>query len=198
MVNNDNLITSADEVLLTHLAEGNEKAFEVIYNRYWHRLYNAAHKRTKDPDICRDVVQEVFCDLWRRRSQVEVANLGAYLQTATRYQVLKKLSRQEQTSFFFDKIEALSFSLADHSVNYKDLEALVRSWADMLPRKKRAIFLLHYHQGLSTMEIAGNLNISVKTVQNQLRTALNELRDYLISHRIPLCICIILCDYLHT
>ena len=61
-----------DEELLSHLHKGSWPAFDELYNRYWEKLYHAALKVLGDAAAAKDVVQEIFTDLWKRRAQLEI------------------------------------------------------------------------------------------------------------------------------
>jgi RNA polymerase sigma-70 factor (ECF subfamily) len=180
-----NLIALADTVsysaddkqLLSLLSKGDKTAFEQIYQRYWEPLYNSAYKRLKNTDQCKDILQDVFVDLWARRGKVEIENLGAYLHTAIRFQIYKLAAKEKATPVFielFESISTHSFN-ADSNIEYKEIENLFRAWLDTLPEKRRQIFLMHYVENLSTREIAERLQISQKTVQNQLGSASDSL-----------------------
>lgn len=173
--------SATDEQLLRYVGEGNARAFEELYNRYWSTLYNTAYKRVKNAELCKDIVQEVFADLWSRRKQVQIENPAAYLHVAVRFQLFKQISRGVRMPAFtglFDLVAAPSFSPGDRLLE-KELRELIEAWAETLPKKRRRIFLLHYNWSVSTREIARELGISRKTVQNQLNTSLQSLRKQL-------------------
>jgi RNA polymerase sigma factor (sigma-70 family) len=120
----------------------------------------------------------VFLDLWKRRQELQITNVPAYLGKALHYRVINKLIAKKDT-FFFDILENPGPSLyeADQPLLEKDLAALISAWIEALPERRREIFVRHYFQHLSTQEIAQELNISRKTVQNQLSITLQYLRD---------------------
>ena len=164
---------------LVHLLLQDDKdAFDELYRRYWPILYNAAFKRLKSNDLSKDITQEVFIDLWLRRGKVGIENIQAYLLTAVRFQVLKMISREKKNTSFIEPFEnmAISSFSADGEVIDKELAALFDSWLNTLPEKRKAIFVMHYIEKLSTKEIAERLDISQKTVQNQLGNAVQGLR----------------------
>lgn len=164
--------------LLQLLAQNNEDGFSKIYRLMWPALFNTAYKRLGDREKCEDIVQNVFVDLWQRKNQVTISNLSAYLHTAVRFQVYKHAANMPSNSEFFNVLEHVieSSIKADDNVLSKELNTLVQLWIEALPKKRRKIFLLHYYENLSTLEIADHLNISQKTVQNQLNTAAVEIK----------------------
>jgi RNA polymerase sigma-70 factor (family 1) len=171
-------IEFSDQALLRCINQDDRAAFTVIYRRHWQSLYNSAYKRTRNKEQCQDIVQNVFTDLWTRRTSIEIENLSAYLHTAVRFQVLKQASRQPLNSVFLDEFELIITSTvnADDPLLEKEILNLISLWIAALPEKRRKIFLMHYNDGLSTRQIAEALGISQKTVQNQLLTANQNLR----------------------
>jgi RNA polymerase sigma-70 factor (ECF subfamily) len=167
-----------DEELLNLLKDSNKDAFVLIYRKFWSSLYNAAYKRLRDTARCQDVVQNVFTDLWLRKDRVDIRNLPAYLHTAVRFQVYKEVVKQPSNSEFFKVLEEILVSpfQSDAEVINKELSDLVTLWIEALPAKRRKIFLMHFYEELSTDEIARRLNVSQKTVQNQLNTASTQIR----------------------
>lgn len=160
------------------LKQGDETAFEKIYKRYWAELYNAAYKRLPEKEKCQDLIQNIFTDLWTRRSDLTIDNPTAYLHTAVRFQVIKHIARNPRASFFTDNLEAelISPLATDGHVLEKEVKHLVELYIAALPEKRKHIFLMHYYDGLSTANIAIQLKVSRKTVQNQLNTASHALR----------------------
>ncbi|MBC8988442.1 sigma-70 family RNA polymerase sigma factor [Pedobacter sp. N36a] len=167
-----------DLELFALLKQGDEAAFKHIYDRYWLVLFHTAYKRLPDKDKCEDIIQNVFTDLWNRRADLELKNPLAYLHTAVRFQVLKAISRDSRQNYFVDvfETEVISSLKADGDLLEKEAVKIVEQFIRALPAKRRTIFIMHYEQELSTAEIAALLNISQKTVQNQLLSASNGLR----------------------
>lgn len=170
-----------ETTLLQQLHEGNEAAFRTIYDMYWSDLYQAAYRRLRDEQLSEDVIQEVFYRVWAKHSQLRIQNLGAYLHQSVRNEVLDRLTRSNAPRHFYALFEAvlLENDTPEEVLRNKELLSLVARYAATLPDKRREIFLLHVSSRLDTKEIAEKLNISQKTVQNQLGTAMNGLRDQL-------------------
>ncbi len=172
------LTTSDEQLLFALLKQGDESAFEQIYRLYWQQLFNTAYKRLPDQEKCKDVIQNVFTDLWNRRETITLDHPSAYLHTAVRFQVLKQISKNSKNSAFSETFESelISPLAADGEVLEKEVRLLIELFINALPQKRRDIFLMYYFKGLSTAKIAVELNVSQKTVQNQLATASNALR----------------------
>jgi len=157
-------------------------------------LYKAAYKRLGDGDQAKDIVQEVFTQLWVqlaiKGSSDTIHNLPAYLYIAVRNNVFKWLNREKKYSAVPDLLQELEGCKTDHgdaNLLYKELQAAVESVISALPHQQRAIFRMRYMDDLSSNEIADKLNISPKTVRNLLGRALRKLRPtFLLSQLIVL------------
>lgn len=172
-----------DIELLDLIAQGSRDAFDALYDRYWELLYNAAHRRLKDKEQCKDIIQEVFIDLWCRRAQVSIDNIKAYLLTAVRFQIYKLVAKEKAGPAFFELYETIAASTfgAEGNIMEKEFLEHVKQWIDELPEKKRTMFLLHTQHDKSTKEIANELSLSQKTVQNQLGATISRLRLHIAS-----------------
>lgn len=165
----------SDDRLFALVKQSETDAFTAIYDRYWASMYNAAWKRLQDEEGCKDVVQNIFIDLWKRREELEIDNLSAFLHTAVRFQVYKKASRKKTTpaSGFFDLFESMISTQfqTDRTIREKELRELFEKWLLALPERRRKIFLMYYEDEISSKEIAEQLGITQKTVQNQVYRA---------------------------
>lgn len=169
--------------LLSTIEIDDEASFSLIYKTFWKELFNAAYKRLKDFEQSQDIVQNVFISLLNRKDKTVIKDIGAYLHTSVKFQVFKYSAKAPSTSEFLSAFEnILTTPISPEStLMEKEILALVKLWIDALPKKRREIFMLHYHEGLSTTEIAKMLNVSRKTVQNQLNTATQALRTRLVK-----------------
>lgn len=173
--------TVDDQHLLSQMRAGDESAFHSLYNRYWEQVYNAAYKRLNDADYAKDITQDIFLQLWSRREDIAIAYIPGYLYTAVRNNVFKWMEKEQR----FTTIPDLLFRLeqksdqADVEILRKEFMAKYEALVNSLPLGQQEIFKLRFHEDLSTKEIAAKLNISRKTVQNQLGKSVGQLRDAL-------------------
>ncbi|WP_236980952.1 RNA polymerase sigma factor [Membranihabitans maritimus] len=168
----------SDQNLLVRMSKGDEKAFYLLYKKYWDSLYNAAFKRLKDHDMCENAVQNVFVDLWNRKETLSVGNVSAYLHSAVKYQVFGLIVKKKGEVYFTEPFESIVKSpfSADGELIERELQHVLEKWLESLPEKRRKIFLMYYDKELSSREISERLSIAQKTVQNQVRTATKSLR----------------------
>lgn len=163
---------------MIRLQQDDERAFRAIYERYWPRLFGYAFNRLRDRALSQDVVQDVFLTIWRRRKELQMDNLSAYLHAAVRFVTYRKLAKMPLRSAYYESFEntLISSFFADETLLRSELDELLDKWIRALPTKRRKIFLMHFYDNLSTEEIAGQLGVTRKTVQNQLATAYSDIQ----------------------
>jgi RNA polymerase sigma-70 factor (family 1) len=164
--------------ILQKLANGDETALAEIYREHWQSLFISAYNIIKDKETCSDILQDIFLQLWVRREKLEITgSLEAYLHTAVRYQVFKHIRKSTNVNRYFENLELrFSAASADEEIVLKQLNEHLAQAVKSLPKQCMLIFKLSREEQLSNREIAEQLNISVKTVENQMTIALRRLR----------------------
>lgn len=165
--------TYTDDELLHSLQNGDDKAFEEIYERYWKRMLGMAFLRLQRMDEAEDLVQDVFTSLWLRRNTFVIRSLENWLSTAVKYKVINRINRQLRKEVPSATLEEAAFT--DPTVEQRFLERLVTTEINQLPEKCRVVFQYSRDQGLSNSEIAQKLHISEKTVEKHITTARKQL-----------------------
>ena len=173
--------TLSDQDLLQELMSGSHEAFSILYKRYWKKVFIFAHDRLNDAKQSQDIVQDVFVSLWERKETLEIKNLNAYLYASVRYGVLRIVDAQQAEAHFFNSLKHLAAeaSSADDQVISAELLDAYRALVDKMPAQRRKIFQLRHEENLKTKQIAETLNISQKTVQNQLLHSYQQIRTLL-------------------
>lgn len=172
-----------DAELVRLWLKGEEIAFVALYKRYLLRLLNNALQKTNSKEIARELVQEVFMELYlHRHSLVPGTCLQGYLFTILRNKVFNYYRRQTVDQKYQDHIRLLgelSDSSANEAVEKKELKEKINSIVQSLPTQCKTVFLLKRDEHFSNKEIARRLNISVNTVEQHIRKARNVLRKKL-------------------
>jgi len=181
-----NLIKSKltnDAELLQEMEQGSKYAFNILYEKYWSQTYSNAYKRLKDYDQAKDVVQEIFTHIWLKKETLHIDNLPAYLNIAVRNRVFKLIEKQKLFHPFFDILESMpaTYLHADANLLWKEFFKSYEILLTTLPPKRQLIFRLRFQEDLPTKEIATQLDLSRKTVQNQLGKAIEQLRISLLQ-----------------
>lgn len=169
---------SDDALLLQQMEQGSEQAFNSLFEKYWDKAFSEAYKRLKDSDYAKDVVQEVFTHIWIKRETLHISNIPAYLHTAVRNRTIKLLARQKNNHPFFTILETMPDKnlQADASLLRKEFFKSYEALVETLPPRRQLIFRLHVYDDIYTKDIAAQLGLSRKTVQNQLGKAIEQLR----------------------
>ena len=178
----ENSHQAEDALLLQQLSEGNKSAFNILYDKYWKQVFDAAYKRLNDVDSSQDIAQEVFTQLWIRGSQTKIENLPAYLYVAARNTVFKFLEKQGRYTSIPELVNQIEDPLdrADADIIFTEFLKAFNALTDALPPQQRIIFKMRFEEDLSSQQIADKLLISPKTVRNQLGKALATLRTSLL------------------
>ncbi len=174
----------SDIELWALIACDNYRAFIVLFDRYWARLYKTSQKYIGDTNICEEIVHDLFLTLWNKRKELEIKNFKNYLTAATRYSIYARLQKEKHQRVIFMQPEEMENSVYElnkglDSIIYTELEHQVDEQLQALPARCREIFLLSRKENLSNTEIADKLKISKRTVENQITVALKHLRKYL-------------------
>jgi RNA polymerase sigma-70 factor (ECF subfamily) len=172
--------------LYREMQEGKEYAFDFFFSFYYPGLCVYAQKMFSiNEDDSRNLVQDVFLKFWNDRKNLNViSSVRAYLFTSVKNKCLDflKQNKRKPETFNVADIHNLTENYTDTFV-LSELETLLDKALEKLPGRCRDIFELSRFEGLKNREIAGNLNLSEKTVENQMTKALrilkSEFKDYL-------------------
>lgn len=170
----------SDEVLVEMLRADHAWALKEIFNRYHLRLFRSAAGVLKDDDQAKDLVQDVFIDLWNRRGTSDIRILSHYLFRAIKFQVLNHLRNGKLQDHHLKLAQKVQFAnQTEEMLNFEQLEVQLQKAIELLPSRCREVFFLSRYQSLSHKEISTQLNISPKTVEAQITKALSILRSKL-------------------
>ena len=166
------------------LKEGDLSAFNVLFDRYGKRLYHFSMGYLKSTADAEEIVQEVFLKIWNNRIELSTQkSFESYLFTIAKNGILNTIrkSKSEQAYLNYVKINPGKNILLDEELNFNELEKAYHEAIEQLSPRRKEIYLLSKEQSLSNGEIATKMNISVKTVENQMTSALSEIRRNLRS-----------------
>ncbi|MCC8411265.1 RNA polymerase sigma-70 factor [Mucilaginibacter sp. UR6-1] len=176
-----------DEELIDHIRDHSLPAFNELYDRYWNPLLAKAADRLKNREDAEEVLQELFVNLWRRRERLVLQfTFRTYIYAALKYEILRQVAksqirRNEVALEDNSLMEFLSLDESFFSVEIKELQVQIEQEINKLPEKCRLIFRMSRNEGMSAKEIADNLNLSTRTVENQIGKALKILKGSLKS-----------------
>lgn len=171
---------TTDQQLITLLSGGNQDAFSLLYTRHWAHLYKFAFFILRDQDACKDIIQDVFVWVWEHRQGLAIQSPKSYLRTAIKFKIANYIRSGNIRESFFEEAAKFDYSASipgiEECTELKELNAIIQKTVTHLPLKCREIFRLSREANLSNREIADQLGISVKTVENQITIALHRIR----------------------
>jgi RNA polymerase sigma-19 factor, ECF subfamily len=171
-----------DDKILALLKEDSEHAMELIFRQYYVFVCRAIIRIIPHGHAAEDLAQEVFHDLWKKRDSLTIkSSLRAYLRRAG---VNKALNYIRDRKIKWDdepELETLTSAVPDAGQNLEgqELKELIDRTIDGLPERCRLVFTLSRFEDMTYQEIATDLGISIKTVENQMSKALRILKEVL-------------------
>jgi len=173
-------ITPSDEILLNMLKAGDLDAFNTLFERYWEKLFSTVFSVCPDKEVCSEIVHDIFLNLWLKREKLQIEYFKGYITASARYQVYRHVKSIKRKSIEYreelDFGNLVSVNDGENNIRYRELEKKVEEELEVLPGRCREIFTLSRIQQLTNDEIAAQLDISKRTVENQLTHALRHLR----------------------
>ena len=156
-------------------------AFELLYNKYWDKLFKTALSKVYDEDEVSDIVQDLFITIWVRRQELNIHNnVDLYLFRSLKNRIInfykKKYLTDDNVNEFAKNTPNKTDSDAEIICSYKEVELVIKNEMDRLPGKMKQIFLLSRDEQLSSKKISEMLSISDQTVRNQISKAIKRIK----------------------
>lgn len=167
-----------DESLLDCVKQGDEDAFTELYNRYWERLVTIAYFKLQHKEDAKEVVQELFMDIWNRKDRLDIKHsFYTYMAGALKYKIYTKLAKDQKRQRQLQALQKETVShITEEWLSFEQLRNDLEKAVLNLPEKCKLVFRLSREEGLSGRQIAKELNLSPKTVENHIARALQQLR----------------------
>jgi len=169
-----------DPELAYLVKSGDQRAFTIIYNRYWFLLYGHILKMLKDEEDAKDILQDVFSGLWLYPAKIPcVANFAGYLYTIARHKVLNALRKNKYRTHCLESLAEFVNGASDETLQYidsRDLMAAIEKEIAALPPRMRQVFEMSRKENLSHKEIGRLLGTSDETVKKQIHKSLKFIR----------------------
>jgi len=171
-----------EKALFERIKKGDEKAFEILFHKYYGYMCLYASKIIQDDGSAEEIVQDFFVKLWEKREYLNIeTSLNSYLFRSVKNLCINYFQHNKtklrHARHILSEVEN-NFSDDD---NYPeiDLSIKIEESINSLPEKRKEIFRLSRQDGLKYHEIATKLNISIKTVETQMSLAIKTLREKL-------------------
>ncbi|MRX68357.1 RNA polymerase sigma-70 factor [Flavobacterium resistens] len=174
------LLSNQDKTLIDRLRSGDESALTELYNAFWQALFVSAYNVIKDKELCEDIIQDIFLNIWTNREKLEIhISLKGYMYACARYQVFNHLRKNKDkihVELFDDLEKRFQYTTPETQLMHEELVQQLHLIVETLPEKCQAVYKLSREEQLSHKEIAERLNISTKTVENHITKALQTIR----------------------
>ena len=180
-------MSTSEALLVQQMKDGNQTAFENLFHEHYEILCRFGLKWVQDPDQVEEIVQEAFVGIWEKRDSLNITgSFRSYLFAAIRNACLNYIKHMKVRAEHQTYVQAITnpnLDSADKLLEASELQKAINKAVDELPDRCRAVFKLSREEGKKYSEIAEELDISIKTVENQMGKALKtlriELKDYL-------------------
>lgn len=182
------LINTPDALLLKAVYNNDEKAFNLLFERHWSKVYTAVFKYVKDQEACLEITHDIFLNIWNKRHELNIRSFKSYVITAGSYHGIRKLQSIKASPVMYvedyeytDDTEytynhRADFNGGEINIDLIELNLEVDALLNDLPKRCREIYTMSRKENLTINEIAERLDISKRTVENQLTNALKHLR----------------------
>ncbi len=176
-------MNSEEREIVSTLRSGSIKSFRKLFYNYHKKIYNISRNMGMYHEDAEGIVQDVFLNVWENRAKLdENLSINAFLITITKRLVFKKIRRKvydiSHQDYVNDRQEGIVNTTED-IILYEDIKKYAEQGIEQLPPVRKQVFLLSKQQGLSNDEIAEKLNMSKRTVENNLYRATKSIREYM-------------------
>lgn len=186
------MVDKKEEILIRKLIEGDEFAYQVIYNTYYTRLYNFALYYLNDEEKAKDVVHDVMAFLWEQCDKLAgIKSFSSWLFSVTKNQCLKKIDSLKVREKHRDYLKYRQLKIMQSALNeldtspiaFDEINRIIEQTLKALSPRCRHVFELSRYENKKNREIAEELNISEKAVEahitRSIKTFKKALKDYL-------------------
>ncbi|SMD43889.1 RNA polymerase sigma-70 factor, ECF subfamily [Aquiflexum balticum DSM 16537] len=178
---------ATDQQVFSNIQSGDTASFEMLFKTHYNPLCRFALSFLKDPDDAEETVQAVFIGIWEKKATIQVdTSIKSYLYRSVRNACLNEIKHQKVRQLHAGTVQAEGeprSQPSDHLAIRKELESKIQEALETLPEQCKLIFKMSRFEELKYQEIAAQLQLSVKTVENQMGKALKlmriQLKDYL-------------------
>ena len=173
---------------MSKLSNINLTEFESLFKTYYSELCGFANKYLEDLEAAEEIVQAFFVKFWENRNDLNIqTSPKSYIFTSIRNACFNQIKhikvREEYKLHNKREMDSSNYSV-DDEFQASELDLKIKKSIEELPESRRQIFMMSRYEGLKYKEIAEQLKISIKTVENQMGSALKylktELSDYIV------------------
>ena len=173
--------------LIIELKDGNQASFKKLYSTYAPKLYAFSRKYLNSTSDAEEIVQEVFIRIWEKKENIdENQSFSSYVIQAAKHRIYNGFRKRVNEQAYLDFLihaDKSSKNFTQLDVEYQEIKDKAEDAIGSMPLRRQEIFRLSREAGLKNKEIAQKLQISIKTVENQMGQALKFLREELSDYQ---------------
>jgi RNA polymerase sigma-70 factor, ECF subfamily len=171
----------ADILLFAKIIEGDIKAFETLFKRFYSPLCLYCASITGEYEAAEEIVEELFYKLWKERETIKITlSVKGYLYGAAKFEAfnyLRHCNVKDRYAKSNPVMEKTATETPQEAMEYKELNIIINRTLNKLPARRLAIFNMHRYEGKKYSEIASKLSVSIKTVEAEMTKTLKFLRN---------------------
>lgn len=169
-----------DSQLIIGIRNGDYISYKTLFTRYYNPLCYYVHSIVDNRDDSEDIIQNLFIKFWTNRHKIEIQNnVRIYLYKTARNMALNYLRDENVYKTALAEMQSTSGCLDDSELEYEEFNSILADCIDHLPPRGKEILLMHRLDGLKQKDISEKLEISVNTIKNHMRVALQRLKSCL-------------------
>jgi len=172
-----------DPEALLQLAEGNLDAYRFLFDHHFSDLCNFLLIYLHSKELAEDIALDIFTFVWEKRETLQIkVNFKSFLFTAAKNKAITLYKKEHQKIFTqIENVESVipNDSSSQFTMENNELCNLINEAISKLPEKSRQVYLMAWEENMSYNEIAIQLGLSPKTIENHVGIALRKLRESL-------------------
>ena len=172
--------------IFNRMVDGDKEAFRFFFDRYYTDLCNFVNIYIRDSTISEEIVQDIYVYFWEKKRKINIeSSVRSYLMRASKNKSLNYIRNEKIKLNIYEKLSRateVSEDMPDNILDTNQLRKIIDESVNQLPEKCREVYLLAKSKNMSYKEIAGELGISLKTVENHMGKALKRLRKTLMPY----------------
>lgn len=178
------VVKNEELFIFNRMADGDKAAFRFFFDKYYTELCNLVNLYIHDLDKSEEIVQDIYVYFWEKKGDIKLGiSVSAYLYKSAKNKSLNYLRDEKRKLSIREKLAYSSTgevdSMVENELDFNQLRQIIKNAVDKLPPKCREVFVLAKEKDFSYKEIACQMGISEKTVENQMGKALKKLRELL-------------------
>lgn len=170
--------------IIAALKEGDHKAFETVFVHYFNKVKYFINGLIKSESDAEELAQDVFVKIWRDRASLDTEkNFSTYIYVCARNSTINLLKKKFiRDSFVSEQLHTQSEPMDSEEVYFaKEMDLLIDMAVLRMPERRRTIYELSRKQGFTSDQIATQLDMSKKTVENQMNMTMKELKGIIVA-----------------